>query len=309
MLTVMRLAVRVCLASFALSADAAPPILRFGPERPGAGYTEKFPEAKAKLFVRINKDRAAHGLTPLQYDPLGAKVGDAFCLESAQRGFTGHYDPEGRAPYRRWTDAGGFDWHMQNVGAISRVGGRIEEPIEKLLFAIHDEMMAERPPRDGHRRAILDPEATHVGIGAAVFDGEFRMSQEFSRRVVAWIELPTGPLEAGKLARLAARVPPPLIVGSVDISFEPREKTKSFRELSRRKQYGLPQPFHTERPRAREGTVWADGRIGDFDLDPSGRFELVFPLSRGPGTYYAVVYVGTGPGVSTPATVAAFVAE
>ena len=26
-------------------------------------------------------------------------------------------------------------------------------------------MMAEKPPNDGHRRTILDPEATHVGVG------------------------------------------------------------------------------------------------------------------------------------------------
>ena len=29
-------------------------------------------------------------------------------------------------------------------------------------------MMAEKPPDDGHRRAILDPLWTHVGIGVAL---------------------------------------------------------------------------------------------------------------------------------------------
>ena len=28
--------------------------------------------------------------------------------------------------------------------------------------------MEEKPPADGHRRTILDPEATHVGVGYAI---------------------------------------------------------------------------------------------------------------------------------------------
>ena len=42
-------------------------------------------------------------------------------------------------------------------------------------------MMIEKPPHDGHRRTILDPHATHVGIGLAWEKGEFRIAQEFVR--------------------------------------------------------------------------------------------------------------------------------
>ena len=44
-------------------------------------------------------------------------------------------------------------------------------------------MMAEKPPDDGHRQAILDPLWTHVGIGVALEGGEFRMTEEFTRHV------------------------------------------------------------------------------------------------------------------------------
>lgn len=37
------------------------------------------------------------------------------------------------------------------------------------------------PPRDGHRRTILNPDYTHVGIGFAVAGGEFRLTEEFTR--------------------------------------------------------------------------------------------------------------------------------
>src|SRR5437016_14623247 len=47
-------------------------------------------------------------------------------------------------------------------------------------------MITERGPHDGHRRTILDPSATHVGIGLAWQRGEFRLTQEFIRRYVAW---------------------------------------------------------------------------------------------------------------------------
>ena len=47
-------------------------------------------------------------------------------------------------------------------------------------------MMNEVAPHDGHRRTILDPYATHVGIGMAWEGGEFRLAQEFVRRYIDW---------------------------------------------------------------------------------------------------------------------------
>ena len=46
------------------------------------------------------------------------------------------------------------------------------------------------PPLDGHRRNILGPGHTHVGIGLAVVGGDLTMTQQFVNRYVRLRELP-----------------------------------------------------------------------------------------------------------------------
>jgi Uncharacterized protein with SCP/PR1 domains len=145
----------------------------------------------------INRERAEHGAPPLAYDLLGAKVGDEFCEVAARDRTTGHWDLAGRAPYLRWALAGGIDHHAQNFAAESRTGFEFTESPAELLLRMHAEFMAEKPPNDGHRRTVLDPIWTHVGIGFALVGGEMRMTEEYSRRVLEWAELPAGPVKAG----------------------------------------------------------------------------------------------------------------
>src|ERR1044071_2175011 len=52
-------------------------------------------------------------------------------------------------------------------------------------------------PNDGHKKTILDPHATHVGIGVAWEGGEFRLVHEFVRRYVSWKRPPPRPPPRG----------------------------------------------------------------------------------------------------------------
>src|SRR6202008_855441 len=58
----------------------------------------------------------------------------------------------------------------------------LHDSAEGLALRSQAAMMEERPPRDSHRRAVLDPAATHVGIGWAMEGGEFRLGVEFTAR-------------------------------------------------------------------------------------------------------------------------------
>ena len=59
----------------------------------------------------------------------------------------------------------------------------------RLALEGHENMLREKPPSDGHRRTILDPEATHVGVGWAAENGRFQMAQEFLVRGLARLGL------------------------------------------------------------------------------------------------------------------------
>ena len=162
-----------------------------------AAYSERVPAAKAELLRTINQERSAVGAPPVAYDLLGARVGDEFCEDAARNRTSGHWDLAGRPPYLRWALAGGIDHHAENFAAESRRGYEFTEAPVDLLKKAHAAFMSENPPDDGHRKTVLDPIWTHVGIGLSIIGGELRMTEEFSRRVVEWVELPVDPVKAG----------------------------------------------------------------------------------------------------------------
>lgn len=263
-------------------------------------YVETVPAAKAELLRVINEERKAHGAPPLAYDLLGAKVGDVFCDDAARNRTRGHWDLAGRPPYLRWALAGGIDHHAQNFAAETRRGYEFSEPPAELLKKTHAAFMAETPPHDGHRRTVLDPTWTHVGIGFAVVGREMRVTEEYSRRVLEWAELPQGPVAAGGAALVVLKLPRGWSVGALELAHDPPPRPMTRAEISARGSYGLPAPWKTLRPFPPPGMRWVSGEKGEFRAPASGRVEVTVPLERGPGHYYVVVYASEGPPTGKP---------
>src|SRR5262249_10467111 len=172
---------------------------------------------------------------------------------------------------------GGVDFQSENVASFSISSGRIDQPLRELLLQAHASMMAERPPLDGHRRTILDPDFTHVGIGLAAAGGEFRMSEEFTRVVFEWIELPAAPVPARAWARVAGETLPAWGVGQVEIRFEPPPRPMSLAELRRTGSYRMPRVVRSLRPRLSAGTTYEGGGRGDLEVK-GRRVSLAFPV-------------------------------
>jgi uncharacterized protein YkwD len=289
---------------------ATGPVVRVGPERTSIEYDDPHADDKRVLFERINRDRAAAGVPVLRYEPRAALAGDAFCLDSALSASWGHWDLRGRAPYLRWGLAGGVDHHSENVAAYSSSSGRIDRPLREVLLEAHASMMAERPPDDGHRRTILDPLLTHLGIGLAAVGGELRMTEEFTRVALEWVELPAGPLRRGDWARFAGQTLPDWEVGLVEIRFEPPPRPLSLSEVRRRGSYRLPPVVRALRPRLPQGGRYDTGGRGDF-VEKDGRFALAFPIEER-GHYFVVCYVhrrGAATEAMSPGTTALVTSE
>lgn len=280
-----------------LPPDALWNLVRYGPERTRLNYHDRFEAEKLSLLEQMNRDRAADGAPALLYEPRAALVGDRYCLEMALSRSTGHWDPMGRAPYVRWGLAGGVDYHSQNAVAFSRDDGPDDRPLLDRLLEAHAAMMAERPPRDGHRRLILDPTMTHVGIGAAAVGGQFRMSQEFTRVLLEWVEVPDRPLEAGSLAALVAQPLPGWRVAEVEVRWEPPLPGAATEAVHRGGGYGYPEVVRRLRPSPPKGLVDVSGAEPDFPVAEDGRFALRFELSEGPGFYFVVCLLRPWPAV------------
>ena len=274
--------------------DAPIPVARLGGGGAAPAYAERFPQEKARLFERLNRERRAAGVAPVTYDLLAASVGDAFCLDAAAARSSGHWDVAGRPPYLRWALAGGVDYHGENFGAVTRTGAAVDESeVLRLLLDAHERMMAERPPEDGHRRTVLDPDWTHVGIGAAVAGGEFRMVEEFSRRVALWVEVPGAPVPAGARAPFAVKLPPGWTLVSLEVGFEPAPRPMSREEIRRRGSYGYPAASQRLLARAPANTQYQDGSRGEIDQIGSVARARI-PLLFGPGNYYVFVFAAPG---------------
>src|SRR4051812_49789455 len=138
-------------------------------------------------FVRlINRDRARFGLPPVQLDAQVSATADAYCRAQIRNGTTGHFTTDGQSPYMRYSFAGGNDGVSENAAAWSASYRFGDRALYEMIRRSEEAMIGETAPHDGHRRTILDPFATHVGIGLAWDKGEFRLTQEFVRRYIDW---------------------------------------------------------------------------------------------------------------------------
>jgi uncharacterized protein YkwD len=285
--------------------------VRRGPDRDRIAYQEPHAREKAALVSRINEDRRAAGLPPVEYDLMAARVGDEFCAAQAASGVSGHWDTQGRGPHLRYALAGGVDFEAENFASRTRYGGRITESVGQLLIEAHESFMSEKPPANGHKETILDAAFTHVGIGAAVQGGEFRMTEEFVRRAAEWVEVPAAPVAAGSRARVSMKLFRPWRPGVVEIAWEPPPHPLTSKEIAARGSYSYPPALHTMRPLLPGNAMWQGGGHGDFQVATDGRVDFSIPLDHGPGSYFVIAYVGQSvmqPRLA-PATAALVVAE
>jgi hypothetical protein len=89
----------------------------------------------------------------------------------ARLGYLGHWGSDGSVPEQRHTEAGGADTVFENALCFTDEKRRVLDPsplidpayVEKSERQFFDEV----PPNDGHRRNILRPSHTKVGIGVA----------------------------------------------------------------------------------------------------------------------------------------------
>jgi uncharacterized protein YkwD len=152
-----------------------------------------FDPVKLAVFNRINRDREAEGLPAVLWDDAASRVSDGYCTSQILEGTSGHFLKNGVPPYARTSFAGVFGMQYENSVTWRTTAPAFEESVTDLALESHAGMLAERPPDDGHRRTILDPAATHVGVGYAILGGSFRMAQEFLTRHLAWVRLEGSP--------------------------------------------------------------------------------------------------------------------
>ncbi|MCS7079942.1 MAG: CAP domain-containing protein [Chloracidobacterium sp.] len=252
---------------------------------------------RRELLAVINAQRARVGAPPVVLDDLANRVADAHARDMAQYNYLSHWNREGLPPYLRFALQGGTDYSAENVSMFSGLSPRATPAeIAATILRLHNLMHDEKPPNDGHRRTILNPEHTHVGLGFAVVGKELRMAQEFLSRYVRLEPPPTKARPTERLTIVGQVLEPSEFAcyGAV-VHHEPLPQPMTLDQLRQPRPYTLPEKARLLKPRPQDGAQYTDGTTGEIDVDPRGRFqfELTFPEQER-GVYTTVVFVQRG---------------
>lgn len=172
-------------------------------------------QAREYMLTLINRDRAAHGLSPVILDKIASQAGQIHTEDMTLNNHHGHYDVDGKKPWQRYSQLGGSGYVSENAfwwSARSYERYEQDTPPEgdgaDKPFTLHgvqafkksdidkaeSDYYNEEPPHDGHRKNILDPIHNGVGIAftIATNGNQYRLAntQEFTDNYGQFASLP-----------------------------------------------------------------------------------------------------------------------
>ncbi len=253
---------------------------------------------RAGVIAGINRARAAAGLPRLATDAILERVGNAHCELLLEEGTQGHFSRSGVPPYLRYFLAGGHGFHRENAARYSSSATIPESAVDAILVRSLASMLAEVPPDDGHRRTVLDPDATNIGIGLAVRGGELRETHELAVEVATEWSAPVAAARPRSAAALAGALARPWRPVVAQILWEPLPRPLSTGEANAIRAYGYPPPrvtFAANRPlEPGAGAARGDDVAAPFAVDRFGHFSLKWSTGTGEGVEIAVILARRG---------------
>ncbi len=251
---------------------------------------------KAAVFEKINSDRAQANLPPVAWDEAASRVANAYTAAQVADRTTGHFLTDGMPPYARTAFAGIFGLGSENAVAWHTTAPAFTDSAKALALAGHEDMMRETPPNDGHRRTILDPEVTHVGVGWAMHGGSFRMAEEFLSRRLAELTIQ---MEAASLS-VQGKTQALRVLSFVTIAHEPDPRRLTREQARSRSTYSYPEPQWALVAEGHKSIHVVGTETEDrIRLGPAGEFAFRFQPTQ-PGLWTFVFYTSDGRQKSRP---------
>ena len=265
-------------------------------------------DAKQYMISLINKDRKSVGLKEVASDEIAERAGNLHSDEMAKQGYLSHWDRLGRKPDQRYCSVGGTGFVMENGhiefsgfssdGEGEGGGGEFTLDADakiskKTIEGIEAEFINEQPPNDGHRRNILDPDHTKVGIGLSVAKkgDSLRLAcvQEFVHDY-GKVEISAESVNVGESFVVKGSLDPGLTLQSVDLFRDEFPKPMTLKELDETHSYGPPQlRINTYFP----GSQAAVDALTISDKAGRQEFSCRFATDKTlwkPGLYYVYVW-------------------
>lgn len=254
--------------------------------RPGPLELERY------ALQLVNLDRAAQGLRQLEWDEAAATAGRLHARDMADHGYFSHWNRDGHLPGFRYNRAGGRDAVSENLATIYFQPGNsnfFQAPDWARILSHQDGLMKS----DGHRRNLLAPEHTHLGVGLAIGPhGGTYMAQEFVARYGTHDAVPER-AALGDSVRVSGELAGGAALHGIFAAYHDR-RPMGTDELNRTSSYSHPWPPF--------GRYFPPGYVTDGPVQVTGnRFAASVRLNdQGRrGTYYIYV-TATLPGHADP---------
>jgi len=259
------------------------------PVERGRFSEDDVPLARERLLKLLNEERTHLGLSGLELDDVACEVATAHALDMITGGFLSHWGTDGRKPYHRYSFAGGIDATQENVGRDDNIESVTPNSVTRELIEMHTQMYLEKPPNDGHRRAIVSPHHTHVGFGVALKDHNLRLVELYVSRYVRLDPFPQRAKRKGTVLLTGKLLNAKDFLHEVDVCYEPLPTAPDTVWLRTPRPYGLPDDFVVLRPKTPMGTFYTDGTTGDFDWE-GGKFRGPASLYKDAAGIYTIVF-------------------
>lgn len=245
---------------------------------------------KQHIFQLINQERASQGLRPVELDDFASKVAERHAREMLDYEFTSHWNQKGFKPYMRYSFAGGIDAIGENVAGKWSNSGFDPNRIPAIVEQLHLAMFNETPPNDSHRRTILQPQYTHLGLAIMFNDRRVQIDEEFVARYVE-VEPIEQKVKLGKDIVIKGEL---LYEGTdihtIDVLYEPFPEPLEVAFLNRTGGYGFPQDRLVLRPKLADGYSYPDGTTGSVEVNQqTGKFSCLISSRGGKAGIYTIV--------------------
>ena len=138
-------------------------------------------ELERRIFQLTNEARRKNGLSALEPDNMLTTLAREKSDDMAKRQYFSHTNPEGKTIIDHYDDE-----KPAKIGLLGKIGENIHmgqrndySDIKTSARVIVDSWMIS----PGHRKNILDPAYTHLGVGVAVKGKECYATQSFGQKV------------------------------------------------------------------------------------------------------------------------------
>ena len=248
-------------------------------------------DIRANILAMINEEREVEKVSPVALDDLATEVATKHAWDLVKGKFTSHWGSDGLRPYHRYSFAGGTEASAENVSAADNTWSMKEQDLKQDTAYLHLRLYQEKPPNDGHRHTILNPEHTHVGIGIVVYELRLRMVELFISR---YVDIKPVPREAkpGAKVQFAGKIRGGgYRFNNLEVHYEPMPEPPDPEWLKSPRPYSLPKEARKLLPKVPQPFTYPDGTFGEVDVN-GPNFSVPVKLYKStPGIYTIVTWI------------------